>query len=538
MKKKLVFFAAVLAICLTACSFFNKTEQDNKLQSVSDNSVVTYSCQVSLSGGSGRASVNSPATVVETDGKRTVELIWSSSNYDYMLVEGQRFDNEASEGDNSKFTIPFAEYDKAFKVIGDTTAMSQPHEIEYELTVSSPKTSGLPLEGEGGPGDLRSEPTVAEAEKKLTDEVSSAEAEKKLSEALKKSGLSKTGSMTLEYATQYTVDYFEDGSKKQYALITIGSGDYTQHFLKSLKNAPEPKGLSSDITFLGSVDKTYLVSTSVMDLISSVDALDNISFTGTKASEWYVSSAKKSMKKGDIIYAGKYSAPDYELLLTDECNLAIENTMIYHTPAVKEKLESLGIPVMVELSSYESHPLGRLEWIKLYGLLYDKMEEADNVFTKQVKGATAFSNTGTPEKSVAVFSVTSKGIFVIRKPGDYIATMINMAGGKYVPEKIKGTDENALSTMKITSEDFFIYAGDADILIYNSTVEGEVESTMDLIKKNQILADFKAVKDGQVYCLSKEYFQASSNVAEFIEDMNKVLNGQTDSLTYIFKLKE
>ena len=67
------------------------------------------------------------------------------------------------------------------------------------------------------------------------------------------------------------------------------------------------------------------------------------------------------MEEGDILYAGKYSAPDYELILDEGCNLAIENTMIYHNPEVKEKLEELGIPVLVERSSYESHPLGRLE---------------------------------------------------------------------------------------------------------------------------------------------------------------------------------
>lgn len=62
-----------------------------------------------------------------------------------------------------------------------------------------------------------------------------------------------------------------------------------------------------------------------------------------------------------------YSAPDYELILSKNCDLAIESTMIYHKPEVKEKLEQFGIPVLVEHSSYESHPLGRTEWLKLYG---------------------------------------------------------------------------------------------------------------------------------------------------------------------------
>ena len=75
------------------------------------------------------------------------------------------------------------------------------------------------------------------------------------------------------------------------------------------------------------------------------------------------------MEQGDIIYAGKYNAPDYELILSGGCDFVIENMMIMHTPEVKEKLENFGIPVMVDRASYEEHPLGRCEWVKLYGVL-------------------------------------------------------------------------------------------------------------------------------------------------------------------------
>ena len=92
-----------------------------------------------------------------------------------------------------------------------------------------------------------------------------------------------------------------------------------------------------------------------------------------------------AMADGSLVYAGKYSAPDYEQLLQGGCTFAIENTMITHNPEVKEKLEELGIRVMVERSSYEKHPLGRLEWIKLFGVLFGKQQQADDYFNKQVK---------------------------------------------------------------------------------------------------------------------------------------------------------
>ncbi|MBR5952505.1 MAG: ABC transporter substrate-binding protein, partial [Pseudobutyrivibrio sp.] len=130
------------------------------------------------------------------------------------------------------------------------------------------------------------------------------------------------------------------------------------------------------------------------------------------------------------------------------------------------------------------------------------------------------------------------GMISIRKPGDYITSMIEMAGGSYVPANISVSEDNALSTMKITMEDFYVEAVDADVLIYNSTIEGEIKSIDELIKKSEVLKDFKAVKSGNVYCLSKGYFQQSSDVAEFIEDVHIILTGESGSLQHLFKLKE
>ncbi|PHU40071.1 iron ABC transporter substrate-binding protein [Pseudobutyrivibrio ruminis] len=275
-----------------------------------------------------------------------------------------------------------------------------------------------------------------------------------------------------------------------------------------------------------------------MDLMASIDGLDNIRFSGTDEGDWYIKAAKEKMSSGDILYAGKYSAPDYELLISEKCNFAIENTMIYHNPEVKEKLESLGIPVMVERSSYETNPLGRLEWIKLYGLLYGKEDEANTAFEEQKSRAKAISDAESTGLKVAVFSIDSNGMISIRKPGDYITSMIEMAGGSYVPANISVSEDNALSTMKITMEDFYVEAVDADVLIYNSTIEGEIKSIDELIKKSEVLKDFKAVKSGNVYCLSKGYFQQSSDVAEFIEDVHIILTGESGSLQHLFKLKE
>ena len=341
--------------------------------------------------------------------------------------------------------------------------------------------------------------------------------------------LEKTGQMTLAYATQYQVEYYGD-----YSLITIGED---QRFLLVPEGKDLPKNLPEDVVALQQpLDKTYLVSTSVMDLIRQLDCISYIRLSGSKAKDWYITEAKEAIKAGNMIYAGKYSAPDYECILNEGCNLAIENTMIYHTPEVKEKLEELGIPVLVERSSYETHPLGRLEWIKLYGLLFDALDEANAYFDSQVEQITPLLDQAHTGKTVAFFSVNSSGAINVRKPGDYITQMITMAGGNYALADVVPEEENALSTMNMQMEDFYNAAQSADILIYNSAIEGEITSIDELLAKNSLFAQFDAVKKGNVYCTGKNFFQESTGMAEFVEDMHNVLGDADADLTYLKKL--
>lgn len=93
-----------------------------------------YCVDVTMTGGSGKASVTSPAAMDIKDGQAYAELIWSSGNYDYMLVEGTRYDNLAEEGMNSRFYIPVTDWDTPMEVVADTTAMGKPIEIHYALT--------------------------------------------------------------------------------------------------------------------------------------------------------------------------------------------------------------------------------------------------------------------------------------------------------------------------------------------------------------------------------------------------------------------
>ena len=340
-------------------------------------------------------------------------------------------------------------------------------------------------------------------------------------------------SMELSYAKQFSVDYYAGG----YDLIQV-QDDST--YLVVPEGAAVPEGLPASITVLQKpLDHVYLAATSAMDLIAALDRTDRITLSGTKESGWYVEAAKEAMEEGTLAYAGKYSAPDYEQILSSGCDLALESTMIYHVPDVKAQLEQLKIPVFVERSSYEEHPMGRMEWIRLYGVLFDAEETAEQLFQEQVQQLDTVLAGQSVGKSAAFFYITSNGAVNVRKPGDYVAKMIELAGGSYVP-KTANSDENALSTMNMQMETFYAEAKDADCLIYNSTIEGELQTMDELLQKSPLLKDFKAVKSGNVWCTGKNMFQETMGLGDMILDLHSVLSeavSDENSLHYLHRLR-
>lgn len=492
----------------------------------------SYTAEGSLEGGSGRASITSPVSLTIKEGKITASIEFSSPYYDYMIVDGEKYEPVNTDG-NSTFEIPVAGFDTAIPVTADTVAMSEPHEIEYTITLDAATVKEA---GEADAGSKAAETDTDNVEASSSEQTDAVEEPVSQDEKLEHeipeiAGLTYDHSMDLEYATQFAVDYYNDG----YKLVTIAQeGEY----LVVPEGAEVPEGLDSEITVLQQpLDHIYLVATSAMDLFRAIDGIDYITLSGTNAEGWYVEEAKEALENGSITYAGKYSAPDYELIVSSGCDLAIESTMIYHSPEVREKLEEFGIPVLVEHSSYESDPLGRMEWLKLYAALLNKETEAEEYFNSQTDLLTDVLGAENTGKTVAFFSINSNGYVTVRKSGDYISKMIELAGGKYIFQDLG--DDNALSTMNMQMEEFYAGAKDADYIIYNSAIETELHSLDELLAKSSLLADFKAVKDGNVWCTQKSLFQETTGIATMISDMHTMLTSKDQDLsqlTYMYRL--
>lgn len=330
-------------------------------------------------------------------------------------------------------------------------------------------------------------------------------------------GLSWERSVPLDYATQFSADFYEGG----FARLRLADGS---EFLVAPEGQQAPSALPEGVVALQQpLDRIYLVASQAMDYLRALGQVGSVRLSGTPADGWHIEEARRAMEAGEMLYAGKYSAPDYELIVDEGCDLAVENTMVLHSPEVKEQLESLGVPVLVERSSYEAHPLGRMEWVKLYGALLgceDKAEEVFDGLMGELSDVLGQPETG---KSCAFFSVTASGAVNVHKPGGYVSKCVELAGGTYLPQAEPGDEAGAQSTMNMQMEAFYAAAKDADRLVYNSSIEAELAGIDDLVAKDASFSGFKAVREGDVWLVGRDLFQEPLGLGKFIKDLRRVL---------------
>ncbi|ETP71459.1 ABC-type Fe3+-hydroxamate transport system, periplasmic component [Lachnospiraceae bacterium JC7] len=541
----------------------------------------------SWSGGSGRVTISCDKVSV-TDEGTIAEITFSSPNYDYVRLGDEKISGEHTEK-TSTFSVP-VELDKEMELIGCTSAMSKPHEISYTIFVSiddrySGEGSGYVSGGKNGgneseqgsgekhdgnesvgsqsdqSGRVKTEENdSSNIRKQVTDSLSSEEAVAEL-EAPDIAGLSYLSSMDLDYAKCFAVHYYINESENNETDSTVGINDSKEKssssegkseyktgstyklisvldgrkYLLVPEGCDVPGNIPEGFTVLRQpVDDIYLAATSAMSLFDVMGGLSLIKYTGTDISGWDIEAPREAIKSGRMIFAGKYSAPDYEMLIDGGCDIAIESTMILHSPETKEQLEKVGIPVFIDWSSYENSALGRTEWVKLYGAMTDRESEAETFFKNEVRrsGITeGFEKTG---RTVAFFYFNSRGLAVVRNSDDYIPKMINDGGGEYVFDSREYRGEGV--SMDISMEEFYAAAADADYIIYNGNIDSSVETLQDLVAKNGLLSDFKAVKEGNVYMVDGKFYQSTDTVSEFARDVHIMLSGDSGDMLFLKKL--
>ena len=624
----------------------------------------SYWIRVSMTGGSGRASISSPTGFYVKDGQATADIHWSSASYDYMKLDGVRYEAFTDTAGHSAMTIPVSALNTAIPVLADTTAMSKPYEIEYQLsfdgsallpmadasmaeahplpsdevnrTMQSATTQVADAETSGSAGGSENRTTAGEnrvavegdgqAENGQSGTVG--ESSVHWSAAPEIDGLRFVSSEKNDVAEYFRLSVYEDASGAKYQLLETAGGlhryliapedpqaaDKSSEIAEpkasaqadSEKNSSEKKAAKSgskqgvdqknghftaraseensankekkgdalELTVLQQpLTTTYVAASAVMAPLCDLGAVSQIRFSGLREEGWYVDEARTAMKAGSMLFAGRYSEPDYETLLREGCDLALESTMIYRSPEVIEKLSALGIPVYIDYSSYEPHVLGRLEWIRVYGALFGHEEEAQQWYqterdriraiqkdaetssgeasqsgksaeksetktsrnskneassTETSSGRAGTDTTADQRPTVVYFYVNSSGQIQVRQPHDYIPELLELAGARYLAPDMSSLSGSRKSNVTVSLEDFYSSCKDADYLIYSATLDRPLSSIQELLGKNALFVDFKAVKEGHVYTTDKDFYQLSDRMADFAEDVSRMLQDQDD----------
>ncbi len=492
----LAFLFPFLAGCATGKSAASLTEN--------------YLIEVELQGGSGRASLVSPCSLVKEGDAYTATLVWSSSNYDKMTVDGVDYEPTTTDP-GSTFEVPVV-LDTDMVVQAETLAMSTPHTVEYTIRFDS--STMVAADSANTASDSSTDASSASTSTQVED----------FRNTDIGCGWQPTASAELSYATHFTIDEYEGG----YKLICVSNGE---RYLIVPEGQQAPDGLSSDIAVINlPANKTYLVSSSTMCLVDALGAISDVSMTSVKAEDCSVQGFVDALNSGAVTYGGKYSAPDYERIAQSGITLAIENNMINHTPDVKEKLQDLGVVVLTEQSSLEATVLGRIEWVKLYGALFGCEEKANQIFDEQrtqIEAIAAQSEKSSDDVKVAYFYINSNGAAVTRKSGDYVAQMIRLAGGAYALDDTAQATSGSSSSASVTleMEQFFALARDADVIIYSSSIDDSVHSLDDLVGKNSLLSQFKAVQNGNVWLTGTNIYQQMTDSSQIISELSQIIQG-------------
>ena len=329
------------------------------------------------------------------------------------------------------------------------------------------------------------------------------------SKGVKKESQVKSKDNSIKHATKFNVEYLDNGVK----LVTDGAD---RKLLLVPKEGKKPEGYDDIPVIKTPIDNALLCSSIHTSLIRPLDVFDSVGGVTTyDVDKGHIDEINERMKKGSITYVGKNTALDYELIKAKKPEVAF----IISTDVAKlgAKFEELGIPYVVESSSLESHPLGRMEWIKFMSLFYNKEAEADKYLQKAEDTVKRVSEkTKGKDKPVVTAGVIHDGKFSIRLGGSYQSKMYDIAGGDYT---FKDFESDKTGASSITFEEFYAKSTNADIYVFEGMGKSRPETIKEFVNQAPIIENMKSIQNGELWSSQPWWSQSVDKLDEIIEDL-------------------
>ncbi len=295
----------------------------------------------------------------------------------------------------------------------------------------------------------------------------------------------------VKYAKNFQLEYHEG-----YKILRVKQGDEWVTYVLYREEKPDVDGIPIKIP----VKRLVVMSSTHLAQLEAINATDIVvGFMWGGKYRIYFDDIRKGLESGRITDVGSSSAPDYEKILALKPDLVV----IYVTPyneEVKKKLDELGIPYIVNSEWLETDPLGRAEWVKFFAALTDKEDAAERYFDRVEKNILEVSKLVEDlEAPKLLWCTIYKGKVYVPKGNSYVAKMAEYANVNYLFSDIEGT-----GSATVTLEDLLLKGSDADLMVYSSY---RVKTIDDLLNIDTRLSEIKAVKEGNVYRISEDYWQ-------------------------------
>ncbi len=323
----------------------------------------------------------------------------------------------------------------------------------------------------------------------------------------------KMKSLPVYFSESFKVEYLDNGCK----LVTDAEN---QRLLLVPQGMTAPKNVKADRIISIPVKNVMAASTTQVGPLIKLGVFSSLKAVTTSGGNWNTPAVNDAIKSGKIKYVGGegMGEPDYEQVKAANPDLIFIYTGDYGQQSIMTKADEMGINSVVNNEYLEPHYLGRMEWVKFMGVFYDKELAAEKILNDAVKeiDTVAAKVEGLKMPKVA-WGSSYKGVVNVPNAGSYIAKWIDIAGGDYV---FKNVGAGQTNTSPLSMEEFYAKAKEADTFVYASSVNYMANPTIEgIVKDNPLFADIKAVKDGNVYAYSPDWWETIPESDLFVKSV-------------------
>jgi len=293
----------------------------------------------------------------------------------------------------------------------------------------------------------------------------------------------------IEYAQNFDIQYFE-----HYKLLTVRnsarkSGDSLQYILLE-KNAPKPKGFQEHQIIRTPVQGVICLSATQISIIDELEKVETIIGVSDKN---YVMNPKvqQQLQTGKTLEFGQENTLNEELILSTKPDVILMSSGVQNSLPILEKMQKTGVKILINADWLETTPLGRAEWLKLYGILYNIEKKANLKFSKIEKNYKQLKyKIGNISRPTVITNVPYKGTWYMAGGKSYVAHFLADAGANYV-----GRENTEIGSIPTDFETIYKMGLDADFWINLGTIESKEM----LLNQDKRLADFKAFQQNNLY---------------------------------------